>query len=149
MKAKLQNKIYKEFDELFKDRDSSMQETCMCWGLDCGDGWYNILLALCQTIKNIERNHKGLKVVADQVKEKYGTLSFYYHTTGELVKTDYAGYSNVESLAARFDDMVEGAVWMSESLSSVTCEVCGNPGKLNANGWYAVRCKECCKKENS
>ena len=50
--------------------------------------------------------------MADQVKEKFGTLRFYY--TGG-------------------DDRIDGMVRMAESMSAVTCETCGAPGKLRGD----------------
>lgn len=61
------------------------------------------------------------QVVATQVKEKFGTLRFYY----------YGG-----------DEYISGAVHMAENMSGVTCEVCGSPGKSNEGGWIKVRCEE-------
>lgn len=61
------------------------------------------------------------QVVAVQVKEKFGTLRFYYDGG---------------------DDYVLGVVNMAESLSACTCEVCGNHGKITGNGWLSVRCVE-------
>lgn len=69
------------------------------------------------------------KVVAIQVKEKYGTLRFYV----------YGG-----------DDYTEGIVAMAEAMSSVTCEICGDVGKeRNERGWYSTRCDKCFNKTQS
>ena len=59
------------------------------------------------------------QVVADQVKEKYGTLRFYYHGG---------------------DDVIDGMVRMAEAMSAVTCEVCGNPGTQRGGGWILTLC---------
>jgi len=59
------------------------------------------------------------QVVADQIKEKFGTLRFYYHGG---------------------DDMVDGMVRMAESMSGVTCETCGNPGQMRNGGWVRTLC---------
>lgn len=59
------------------------------------------------------------QVVVDQVKEKFGTLRFYY--TGG-------------------DDQIRGMVSMAESMSGVTCEECGAPGTTNGRGWISTLC---------
>jgi len=109
-------------------------ETAMCWGFSCGDGWYNILNLLMSNIqhhidhnnKNFEKGYTQYKqvpqVTLDQVKEKFGTLRFYY--TGG-------------------DDYVRGLVSMAESMSAVTCESCGNPGKQTGGGWIRTICEPC------
>jgi hypothetical protein len=61
------------------------------------------------------------QVVAEQVKEKFGTLRFYTNAT---------------------DDYIRGAISMAEAMSLTTCEECGNPGQSNSTGWLRVRCKE-------
>ena len=61
------------------------------------------------------------QVTLDQVKEKFGTLRFYY---------------------SGGDDEINGMVRMAESMSAVTCEECGNPGKTVGGGWLTTLCKE-------
>ena len=41
MKAELQQQIFAKYPKMFGDRTKPMTETCMCWGLEVGDGWYN------------------------------------------------------------------------------------------------------------
>jgi hypothetical protein len=106
----------------------------MCWGFECGDGWFNILDQLMSNIQhytdwnntNFEKGYTQYKqvpqVTLDQVKEKFGTLRFYY--TGG-------------------DDRISGMVTMAESMSAVTCETCGNPGKQTHGGWIKTICKPC------
>jgi hypothetical protein len=109
------------------NRNKSMIETTMCWGFECGDGWYNILNALMGNIQgHIDWKNKKEEVVPqvtlDQVKEKFGTLRFYY--TGG-------------------DDYIRGLVSMAESMSAITCESCGNPGKQTHGGWIKTTCTPC------
>jgi hypothetical protein len=60
------------------------------------------------------------QVVAVQVKEKYGTLRFYYDGG---------------------DDYIQGLVALAESMSSCTCEECGAPGTTDGMGWIRTLCK--------
>lgn len=79
MKPKLQAQLFSKYPEIFRDRTRSMRETCMCWGICTGDGWYDLLDRLCGDLQwNTDKNSYP-QVVADQVKEKFGTLRFYYH----------------------------------------------------------------------
>ena len=109
------------------NRHGAVTETAMCWGFSCGDGWYNILNSLMSNIQgHIDWKNKKEEVVPqvtlDQVKEKFGTLRFYY--TGG-------------------DDYIRGLVSMAESMSAVTCEECGNPGKQTHGGWIKTTCAPC------
>lgn len=78
------------------------------WGrwIDCGPGWDWILADLNAKLKYLDFNYK-----INQVKEKYGTLRFYYEAqiTKDVVR-----------------DLMDDAVTTAERLSASTCENCGN-----------------------
>jgi len=80
MTEELEKKLYDEFPKLFKQKDLSMRETCMCWGCSCDDGWYSILYDTCTIINDmISLNiHLYPQVEFGQVKEKFGTLRIYF-----------------------------------------------------------------------
>jgi hypothetical protein len=174
MKLELDKLLCEKYPKMMVNRDKPMQETCMCWGFECGDGWFNILDQLMGNIQhhidwkekqrtsamaynlmaaqakegnfdlfddsmkdlnNPEYKAKRLneviagdfrsvpesipQVTLDQIKEKFGTLRFYY--TGG-------------------DDIIDGMVRMAESMSAVTCETCGNPGQQRGGGWIRTLC---------
>lgn len=121
MKRELDKALCEKFPKIFADRYGDMRETCMCWGFNCGDGWYGLIHALCETLQN-HADNGGTQVVAVQVKEKYGSLRFY--TIG-------------------LDDFTDGAIQMAENMSYNICENCGAPGILETSGWYKVRCENC------
>ena len=52
MKKELDEELCRKYPKLFRDRHAPMTVTCMCWGFDCGDGWYNIIDALCGNIQS-------------------------------------------------------------------------------------------------
>ena len=175
MKQELDEYLCKVYPKMMVNRNKSMQETCMCWGFECGDGWFQILNQLMSNIQHhidwrerqrdidikfnemavqlkagdstlfdesmkdmlnrdwVEKRKQELidlplreikecpQVTLDQVKEKFGTLRFYY--TGG-------------------DDYISGLVSMAESMSGVTCEECGKPGTSTRGGWIKTACKE-------
>ena len=132
MKQEYDTYLCTTFPKMFVNRYKPMTETTMCWGFDCGDGWYNIIRVLCSNIQHhIDwRNRKNElnpnqpivpQVTVDQVKEKFGTLRFYY--TGG-------------------DDYIDGLVSMAESMSGITCEQCGNPGSTLGRGWLTTLCEK-------
>lgn len=125
MRKELQDKLYAKYPELFGDKDKPMTETCMCWGIDTGDGWYDLLDVLCGYLQSMTKNNPGHglfpQVIASQVKEKYGTLRFY--TNG-------------------VSDWQDGVINFAERISGHICDVCGKPGTLNDDGWITCRCEE-------
>jgi hypothetical protein len=126
MKKELDEYLCKVYPKMMVNRNKPMTETCMCWGFECGDGWFQILNQLMGNIQShIDWQNRDKEVVPqvtlDQVKEKFGTLRFYY---------------------SGGDDYIRGMVTMAESMSGVTCETCGNPGTRTGGGWIKTACKE-------
>ena len=127
MKQELDKLLCEKYPKMMVNRNLPMMETCMCWGFACGDGWFNILDQLMGNIQHhIDWKNKKEEVVPqvtlDQVKEKFGTLRFYY---------------------SGGDDVIDGMVRMAESMSGVTCEECGSPGKRVGGGWVRTMCEPC------
>jgi hypothetical protein len=76
-----------KYEILFSQKSKPMSETCMCWGIECPIGWKGILTNLCDKLEflNVEYGKKyGFKITASQVKEKFGTLRFYYSITSVI-----------------------------------------------------------------
>lgn len=126
MKKENDEYLCKVYPKMMVNRNAPMTETCMCWGFSCGDGWFDILNQLMGNIQSyLDWKNKDGEVVPqvtlDQVKEKFGTLRFYY--TGG-------------------DDYVRGLVSMAESMSGILCETCGKPGTRTSGGWIKTACKE-------
>ena len=89
----------------------------MAYADHVGRGWKNILDELEETAGQCKT-----PVVVDQIKEKFGTLRFYYN----------GGDQHFSSEVAR-----------AEELSGITCEVCGDPGRSRSDrGWIKTLCNE-------
>jgi hypothetical protein len=127
MSPELEEKLVKEFPNLFKGRSKSLQESLMSFGCEHDDGWFNIIRSLC---REIDAHLKHIKEPFDyeftQIKEKFGTLRVYDN-----------GH----------DDHVYGIISMAEAMSAVTCEITGRPGRLCRSGmWYKTLCDEYAEK---
>lgn len=125
MHKDLDEQLCRECPNLFRNRNASMQETCMCWGFDVQDGWFQLIYELskkleAEILKQPEEHRKHF--CAAQVKEKYGGLRFYMEgSTGEMEKL----------------------IREAEDKSEKTCETCGAPGKLrDYHHWYYTSCEE-------
>ena len=183
MKQELDKLLCEKYPKMMVNRNKDMKETCMCWGFECGDGWFNILNQLMSQIQhhidwkekqrkwaidynemaaqakagnfdlfeetmkaqpNDEYKEKRLaeivagdfravpesipQVTLDQVKEKFGTLRFYY---------------------SGGDDYISGMVSLAESMTAVTCESCGNIGERRGGGWVHTYCEPCEEKREA
>jgi len=84
MNPNLQNKLFERFPKIFVEKDMTPQESCMHWGITCGDGWFDLLNNMCSEIQELCDKNK-VQVVAKQVKEKFAVLTFYYEIVGDGV----------------------------------------------------------------
>ena len=130
MKKELQNKLFEKYPSIFRQKDLSPQETAMCWGIACGDGWYTLIDELCNSIENRLRNvNRGIPedeyIVCEavQVKEKFGGLCFYI----------FGG-----------DDYINGLIDLAESMSYRICVKCSNQSitQKNRRGIHTL-CESC------
>jgi len=46
----------------------------MGWGIQCDDGWFNLLSVLCERLQYLTDRDGSPQLVASQVKEKWGGL---------------------------------------------------------------------------
>lgn len=52
MSPELTHKLLKRFPVLYQDYYSPMSQTCMCWGFECNDGWFDIIWQLSLAIED-------------------------------------------------------------------------------------------------
>jgi hypothetical protein len=126
--------LCEKYPKIFKNRNGSIKDTCIAWGFECGSGWVRIIDTLCEVIQHhvdwkvrllSVEERDDFQVVANQVKEKFGGLRFYY---------------------SGGDDVIQGMVHMAEHMSYKTCESCGSPGSgraKNKSVWIGIRCDSC------
>jgi hypothetical protein len=142
MNLELEKQLIDKYPKIFEVRPGTEIMPYPMFGIECSDGWYNLLDSLCFQIQShidwrenvIDRNKKEdpegqinqkllldyiPQVVVTQIKEKFGTLRFYYDGG---------------------DEKIDGMVTMAEALSAVTCETCGNAGKIRGEFWYYTAC---------
>ena len=142
MNKELQIKLAEAYPKIFKNIGGDKMVTCMAWGIECNDGWYNLLDTLCYTMQQHctatntryiietdkyefieEGDPEYVQVVAAQVKEKLGTLRFY-----------------VDGGDASTEAMIE----LAEAMSGRICELCGSPARRNTDsGWLHTTCTAC------
>ncbi len=163
MNEQLDKQLCEKYPKIFRDRHKSMTETCMYWGFEHGDGWYDILEHLCESLtrtystsielddedglrlglekctytKKYHFDVKAPQVIADQVKQKFGTLRFYYHIEYDpkLVELKNTGkYPRIEKIMDRYAAYYQGMVHMAEIMSSRTCELTGKKGEMHVSG---------------
>jgi hypothetical protein len=129
--------LVKEYQNLFPDP----------FGIECGDGWTELVRLICEFVKlNLERHQelKGFKF--DQIKEKFGYLRVYYSTIPNI--GDKKTYQEFYKSLTDF-------VYAIETVSGIVCEDCGKikNDKLNIQirtprgYWKKTLCDKCFEKE--
>jgi len=167
MKEELEQKLVAKYPTIFKKYGSSRTESCMSYGCECNDGWYDILDTLCTALTSLYETGffidgesiilEAPKVVASQIKEKFGTLRFYYILEYPQIYHDLMNkYENtdkehiIDGWANSYKDYIDGIIHMAEIMSSRTCEMSGKPGTYHTsgNGWCKVLNEEYAKTDD-
>ena len=141
MEAELQQKLYDKYPQLFSNKDKGIKRSCMAWGCEVGNGWYEIISNVCWMIEQHERNIDGnRKYLEKNDPERLKTLPEYFSVKFDQVKEKYGG---LRLYFSGGDEYVEGLVSMAEAISYTICEVCGNKGQPNKGGWISTLCESC------
>jgi hypothetical protein len=124
MRDELEKQLIEKYPTIFQNVGLPPTESCMSWGMECGDGWYGVIDRLCNSLVSLNNT-----VVADQVKEKFGGLRFYAHFMSDEVE--------------RKNDQMWELIDQAELESFSICEMCGMTGRLSTNGhWLKTLCKK-------
>ena len=140
MKDELQTTLYDKYKSLFCNVGKSPTESCMAFGVECGDGWYEILSSLCFLINQHERNIDGQTDY--KRKEDPNYVSDYYPVKFDQIKEKFGG---LRVYISGGDEYVRGLISMAEGWSYKSCERCGEKGSPNKKGWIITLCDNCRK----
>jgi len=66
MKKELEEKLYKEFPLLYAEHKLPMSHTCMCWGFEHSDGWYNLIYKLSSKLERLIKKQMDETKIADK-----------------------------------------------------------------------------------
>ena len=137
MKTELELELVKKYPKILRDYKGDMMQTCMAWGMEHDDGWYKLLDKCMEKLQYFcdlcSKDGEEVQVVANQIKEKYGSLSFY---------TSVYGGDNIQH------DIIDDIIDQAERKSAYTCEVTGEHGELcKKGGWYRTLCYEQARKD--
>ena len=95
------------------------------WASLVGDGWKNLILETHEKLVHLDPDYTIL-----QIKEKFGTLRYYFLFSNGL-----------DQITVR---IMNDVVALAEDRSGFICEQCGRRAKLRCkNLWYFTACFEC------
>lgn len=122
MRKELTSKLYMRFPNIFKGRSRPLTESLMAFGLECADGWFDLIHELCDDLERQATLEDMPLPEAVQIKEKFGGLRFY-----------------VGGATQAMLDLIHEAEMSSETI----CEICGDQAeRISDGGWIKTRCQK-------
>jgi hypothetical protein len=123
MRKELEQQLIERWPTWF-NTGGDIKHTLMPRGFTHDDGWFDILLRLCEDLEPLvaefeQKTECQFDIL--QVKEKFGGLRIHVNHANDAIR-----------------QRIETAI--QESLH--TCEVCGQPGRLREEGWIKTLCDE-------
>lgn len=162
MKKELEEKLGVEFPFMKRRKSLQEQKTEGCiydlygaFGCDVSDGWYNLIHDMCAEIeKAYKEANLEVDIVPVQVKEKFGSLRFYYDIREKEKNIHAIDALNVGSIRIGASDnegiydKVREIIYKYEDKSKSVCERCGKEGELRRDlGWITCLCDACHQEE--
>lgn len=173
MSPSLDKYLCERYSAIFADRNKPMTETCMCWGMECEDGWFHLIDTLCESIQHQVDNPQWVpkKGVLWSLKRGWNNVvkvlfknDMFSRIRYKLSFMDqYEEPPHVQVVASQIKEKfgglrfyVNGAnseinniINFAEHLSYHICEECGKMDETVVcfgKGWIRTLCYECrCK----
>jgi len=132
MNISLQERLFHNYPLFYrKSRDDFSRHPIDSWGIEVGDGWFELLDHLSAKFEQAITNLVAVGVPlqdcprAAQIKQKFGELRVHIDGRSRLPKCVYIDIT----------DAVRKA--------NETCETCGGQGSLRKMAWIHVACERC------
>lgn len=72
----LEKRLLADFPFLYRGHDKPPGESSMCWGFECGDGWFQLIYQLSRNLTDHMEKTPSVAIEVTQVKSKFGGLRF-------------------------------------------------------------------------
>lgn len=130
MHKKLEAEIFNNCRLIYRNMPDGSETLVKRRGLECDDGWFEILQELSLMIESVAEQMRDQQVpdtnlpLVIQVKEKFGGLRVY--TSGA-------------------HDKIDQLIFKAQTRAAHTCEICGKAGSLHESdsGWLKTTCNDC------
>ena len=137
MNQELELQLVKKYPKILSEYGGDPKQTCLAFGFEFDNGWYKLIDECMSKLQYFcdlcSKDGSEVQVVANQAKEKYGSLSFY---------TSVYGGDNIQH------DIIDDIIDQAERKSAYTCEVTGEHGEsCKKGGWYRTLCYEQARKD--
>ncbi len=129
---------------LYRQYQDWLEPVGFKWGayeLESIPGWLSFIQGLLVGIRKHLTPAKPDTFRIVQVKEKFGTLSFYYQ--GQDVFVDQLGAGPSTSLFKNTENEyreINGLVSKATNKFAQSCMYCREPGRIRTDGWWTTLC---------
>ena len=136
---------------LYCNKNLPMTQSLCCFGWECGSGWFYVLNEMSCKLEALNLLYYPkykVKIQADQVKEKFGTLRFYF----SVICEDIEHTKEQEVVITAMNSWAEEIVHWAEDECYKTCEECGRQigtdwsPRCETSGWITYLCDKCAAK---
>lgn len=157
MREELDSALCEKFPLIFKNRYASAQSTAMCWGFECGDGWYDLLESTCellywpyqQAVEAYEQErleegtvpYPGADLVTAVDVERKRLLMAEAARKIPVAMQVKEKYGTLRFYVSGGDERAQAILEFAEYHSSKVCEICGARGQVRGEGWLTTRCE--------
>lgn len=162
MREDLELKLQEEFPFMRQNHVPEERNLYRSWGCECSSGWYGLIHDCCKEImEKYEEYGVEIDFVPAQIKEKFGTLRFYYgyedapcgiaafDCIGNGTSIRFAQEAGVDERNKLRKEIAE-IVRKAEKRSETTCECCGATDtarlRTDLGGVVLTLCNLCCDK---
>lgn len=155
MDSNLQQQLYDKYPLLFAQKDLDNTQTAMCWGIGCGNGWYDLIDTVCNEIQElideplhtielyqgfIKQNPNGESVGAYQQLIAQAQEKVIPQVEIVQVKEKWG---SLRIYLNHYNPEINSILSFAENMSSKTCEKCGNKGYPASTSWIMSLCDPC------
>lgn len=165
MNPELDKKLVEKYPLIFRNRRNGQVLKDACWGFEHGDGWYNILDALCallyspyrRAVDDYEnaRKYEGTSmwknspvITAIDVERKRLAMKEAEEALPSAIQCKEK-FGTLRFYADNVDERAMTLISFAESMSARTCEECGAPGTIRRTGWIRCLCDAHAEPEKS
>ena len=170
MRPELDAQLVKDHPILFGDRHGDMRTTAMCWGFECGDGWYDLLKEaadklepLCQkTLNDWKRQEKSWYKYVRNIVNSTAKSKLLFRLMFKLVEKTIPGvyksplawygpprasqvkekFGTLRFYMSTSSEEMEAIISAAEKRSAITCESCGKKGRVRGRRWLYTACSK-------
>lgn len=116
MDSKLTEALREKYPTFFRELYGDPAQTGLALGIECGDGWHNLICLICEQIKELNPSDEFRFT---QIKEKLGKLRIYTNGGNDAI------YQLLDAVEAE---------------SATICQDCGLE---NSEGIWKAICQRC------